>query len=161
MFNWRITGMGGSMVRKGLFSLSAVALLTLAPAPVALADFELCNQTTNRVGVALGYKDQQGWASEGWWNIGPNACETLLKGPLIARYYYIFAVDYDEGGSWGGTAMMCTRDKLFTIRNSAGRSKNCAERGYKKTGFFEVDTKEELHWKVSLSGGKTSPKTSQ
>lgn len=149
------------MIRKGLACLAAVTLAQLAHAPAALADFELCNQTTNRVGVALGYKDQQGWASEGWWNIGPNACETLLKGPLIARYYYVYAVDYDEGGSWGGTAMMCTRDKLFTIRNAAGREKNCAERGYKKTGFFEVDTKEELDWKVSLSGGKTSPKTSQ
>ena len=68
----------------------------------ATADLKLCNKTESRVGVALGYKDKEGWASEGWWNIGANNCETLLKGPLIARYYYIFAVDYDKGGSWGG-----------------------------------------------------------
>ncbi len=118
----------------------------------ALADLKLCNNTVSTVGVALGYKDQQGWASEGWWNVSPNSCETLLKGPLIARYYYIFAVDYDKGGSWGGKAMMCTRDKLFTIRDI----KNCKQRGYQKTGFFEVDTGEETDWSISLSGSKTS-----
>ena len=130
-----------------------IATLTLAvPATPAKADFKLCNNTPNRVGVALGYKDQQGWASEGWWNIGANACETLLKGPLIARYYYIYAVDYDKGGSWGGKAIMCTRDKLFTIRGI----QDCEGRGYQKTGFQEVDTGEELDWTVSLSGEKTT-----
>jgi uncharacterized membrane protein len=125
----------------------AIVLLTLGAAPVA-ADLKLCNNTDSRVGVALGYKDLQGWASEGWWNIEPNACETLLQGPLIARYYYVFAVDYDKGGSWSGDAIMCTRDRLFTIRGL----RNCQERGYQKTGFFEVDTQEETDWTVSLSG---------
>lgn len=135
---------------------ASCAFVTLAAAP-AVADLKLCNNTESRVGVALGYKDLQGWASEGWWNIGPNSCETLLKGPLIARYYYVFAVDYDKGGSWGGKAIMCTRDKLFTIRGN----KNCLERGYQKTGFFEVDTGEEPDWTVSLSGAKTSEQVTQ
>jgi uncharacterized membrane protein len=126
----------------------------------AHADLKLCNKTESRVGVALGYKDKDGWASEGWWNIGPfssntpnsNNCEVLLKGPLIARYYYIYAVDYDKGGSWGGKAMMCTRDKIFTIRGI----ETCQERGFKRTGFFEVDTGEETDWTISLSGEKTT-----
>jgi len=75
----------------------------LQPVP-AHADLKLCNNTVSRVGVALGYKDTKGWASEGWWNLEANSCETLLEGPLIARYYYIYAVDYDLGGSWGGKA---------------------------------------------------------
>ena len=137
-------------VLAGGFAVAAV-FASISSSP-ALADLKLCNKTPGRVGVALGYKDQQGWASEGWWNVAPNSCETLLKGPLIARYYYVFAVDYDNGGSWGGKAMMCTRDKLFTIRGI----KNCAKRNYKKTGFFEVDTGEETDWSISLSGGKTT-----
>ncbi len=76
----------------------------------------------------------------------------LLKGPLIARYYYIYAVDYDKGGSWGGKAMMCTRDKIFTIRGI----ETCEQRGFQKTGFFEVDTGEETDWTISLSGEKTT-----
>jgi uncharacterized membrane protein len=139
-------------------ALIAATFLALAlMAQNAKADLKLCNKTESRVGVALGYKDKDGWASEGWWNIGANNCETLLKGPLIARYYYIFAVDYDKGGSWGGKSMMCTRDKIFTIRGIG----TCPERGYQKTGFFEVDTKEEADWTISLSGEKTTTSGNQ
>ncbi len=131
--------------------IAASALLAISSGS-ALADLELCNNTTSRVGVALGYKDKQGWASEGWWNIVPQDCETLLKGPLIARYYYIYAVDYDKGGAWGGKSMMCIRDKLFTIRGL----EQCGQRGYERKGFFEVDTGEEVDWTIHLSGAKTS-----
>jgi len=127
-------------------------MIALGVTGAAKADLKLCNKTESRVGVALGYKDKEGWASEGWWNIAANNCETLLRGPLIARYYYIFAVDYDKGGSWGGKAMMCTRDKIFTIRGIT----SCTERVYQKTGFFEVDTREETDWTVSLSGEKST-----
>lgn len=138
-------------MNKNVIALCGVVSLLMFGAGPAAADLELCNKTESRVGVALGYKDKDGWASEGWWNIAPNACETLLPGPLIARYYYVFAVDYDKGGSWSGDAILCTRDKLFTIRGI----KNCQERGYQKTGFFEVDTQENSTWTVSLSGAKT------
>jgi len=138
-------------------TLAAAVLALVFMAQGAKADLKLCNKTESRVGVALGYKDKDGWASEGWWNIGANGCETLLKGPLIARYYYIFAVDYDKGGSWGGKSMMCTRDKIFTIRGIG----TCPERGYQKTGFFEVDTKEEADWTISLSGEKTTTSGNQ
>jgi uncharacterized membrane protein len=138
-------------LRSPLLSAALIAIgLALAPAP-ASADLKLCNKTPSKVGVALGYKDKDGWAAEGWWNVGPNNCEALLKGPLIARYYYIFAIDYDKGGSWGGKAMMCTQRKLFTIRGI----EDCQKRGFEKTGFFEVDTGEETDWTISLSGEKT------
>ena len=113
----------------------------------ANADFKLCNTTGSQVGVAIGYKDTKGWATEGWWNVAPHRCETLLKGSLIARYYYIHAVDYDRGGEWGGKAFMCTDDKVFTIRGV----KECDQRGYRRTGFFEVDTGEEKDWTVRLT----------
>jgi uncharacterized membrane protein len=137
-------------LRLAFLGISAAIGLSFASAP-ALADLKLCNKTPSRVGVALGYKDKDGWASEGWWNVGPNNCESLLKGPLIARYYYIFAIDYDKGGSWGGKAMMCTQRKIFTIRGI----EDCQPRGFEKTGFFEVDTGEETDWTISLSGEKT------
>ncbi len=139
------------MVRAIAAILGAAALVGFAATP-ALADLKLCNNTSSRVGVAIGYKDKDGWASEGWWTVEPNKCLPLLKGTLIARYYYVYAVDYDKGGSWGGKAMMCTRDKIFTIRGLD----NCVERGYQKSGFFEVDTAEETDWTISLSGEKTS-----
>ncbi len=126
-----------------------LALVALAawPATPAEADFRLCNNTSSRVGVAIGYKDHDGWATEGWWNLSARSCEMLLRGGLVARYYYIYAVDYDSGGEWSGQAFMCTRDKEFTVRGTD----DCLARGYDRTGFFEVDTGEQQSWTVQLT----------
>jgi len=149
----RRTASGAWMSRAG--ALAAVLLLALfASARPAAADFILCNNTASRVGVALGYKDADGWTTEGWWNLPARKCETLLKGNLVARYYYIYAVDYDHGGEWMGQAVMCTRDKEFTIRGIG----DCLARGYDRTGFFEVDTGEQRAWTVQLTeSGEQAP----
>ena len=128
----------------------AALLLT---APPARADFRLCNNTGSRVGVAIGYKDNEGWTTEGWWNVSTRSCETLLRGALVARYYYIYAVDYDRGGEWSGKAYMCSREKEFTIRGTD----NCLARGYDRTGFFEVDTGEQRSWTVQLTDAAEQP----
>jgi len=132
--------------RQRIATTAFVACVLLMASPAA-ADFRLCNNTPSRVGVAIGYKDNEGWATEGWWNLSARSCETLLRGTLSARYYYIYAVDYDRGGEWSGQAFMCTRDKEFTIRGTA----DCLARGYDRTGFFEVDTGEQAAWTVQLT----------
>src|ERR1700726_781833 len=120
----------------------------------ARADFRLCNNTASRVGIALGYKDAEGWTTEGWWNVSSRSCETLLKGTLVARYYYIYALDYDRGGEWSGQAFMCSPDKEFTITGTD----NCRARGFDRTGFFEVDTGEQRAWTVQLTeSNETQP----
>ncbi len=127
--------------------IATVAAALLASAQPAKADFRLCNNTGSRVGVSLGYKDAEGWTTEGWWNVSARSCETLLRGALVARYYYIYAVDYDRGGEWSGHAFMCSREKEFTIRGT----ENCLARGYDRTGYFEVDTVEQRSWTVQLT----------
>ena len=137
-----------NIARTTAISCFALALLVLmASAQPAAADFRLCNNTASRVGVAVGYKDAEGWTTEGWWNLPSHTCETVLKGTLVARYYYVYAIDYDRGGEWMGQAYMCTRDKEFTIRGIA----DCLARGYDRTGFFEVDTGEQRAWTVQLT----------
>jgi uncharacterized membrane protein len=132
----------------GMLAASLLALLALtAAAGPAAADFRLCNNTSSRVGVAVGYKDAEGWTTEGWWNLPSRTCETVLKGNLVARFYYVYAIDYDHGGEWMGQAFMCTRDKEFTIRGIS----DCLARGYDRTGFFEVDTGEQRAWTVQLT----------
>jgi len=131
---------------SGLMPALVFALLCLWQSPAA-ADFRLCNNTASRVGIALGYKDAEGWTTEGWWNVSSRTCETLLKGTLVARYYYIYALDYDRGGEWSGQAFMCSRDKEFTIKGT----ENCLARGFDRTGFFEVDTGEQRAWTVQLT----------
>jgi uncharacterized membrane protein len=107
----------------------------------------LCNKTASRVGVAIGYKLSSQWTTEGWWNVNAGTCETLMAGPLVSRFYYVYAIDYDQGGVWGGKAIMCTRNKMFTIKGI----EDCVARGYERTGFFEVDTGEQKSWTVQLT----------
>jgi uncharacterized membrane protein len=134
---------GARVLATGVVLLFALAAM---PDPAA-ADFRLCNNTTSRVGISVGYKENDGWTTEGWWNLSARSCETLLRGTLVARYYYVYAIDYDHGGEWSGQAFMCTRDKEFTIRGTV----DCLARGYDRTGFFEVDTAEQPSWTVQLT----------
>jgi uncharacterized membrane protein len=136
----------------GLLAALVLCMATLWARPAA-ADFRLCNNTSSRVGIALGYKDAEGWTTEGWWNVSSRSCETLLKGTLVARYYYIYALDYDRGGEWSGQAFMCSRDKEFTIKGT----ENCLARGFDRTGFFEVDTGDQRAWTVQLTESNEQP----
>lgn len=126
--------------------LGAGLFLGMAMGPAA-ADLKLCNSTSSRIGVSIGYRDGDGWATEGWWNIASQTCETLLKGTLSSRFYYVHAVDYDRGGEWAGTNLMCTADKSYTIRGA----QECQKRGFSRTGFFEVDTQEAKDWTIRLT----------
>jgi uncharacterized membrane protein len=117
----------------------------------------LCNNTASRLGVALGYKDKDGWTSEGWWNVDSQSCELLIQGELRARFFYLYAFDYDKGGEWGGPIPMCTKDIEFTIKGS----ENCERRGFKKSGFFEVDTQKSEGWTVKLTDQEVSSSASR
>jgi uncharacterized membrane protein len=130
---------------RSLAALSA-ALLIAATATAAHADLRLCNTTSGRIGVALGYQDGTGWTTEGWWTIAGQTCETLLKGKLTSRFYYVHAIDYDRGGEWAGPTVMCIGEKAFTVRGNA----DCEPRGYQRAGFMEVDTNEARDWTIRL-----------
>ncbi len=134
------------------------ALLTLFCATLAIpkaahAELKLCNSTGSRIGVAIGYKDKDGWTSEGWWNVDSASCALLVQDKLRARFYYVYAFDYDKGGEWGGEIPMCTNDVEFTIKGIG----NCEGRGFKKSGFLEVDTQEQSDWTVKLSDSGAAP----
>jgi uncharacterized membrane protein len=142
-----------SPLQRVLFSPGAALALAAVAGPLALgapafADLKLCNTTASRVGVALGYSDASGgWTTEGWWTLPAQTCETLYKGQLSSRYWYVHAVDYDSGGEWAGQSFMCTYDKAFTIKGV----QECTKRGYNRTGFFEVDTQGAKDWTIRLT----------
>lgn len=131
---------------KVFWLASPLAALFLTASP-ARADLRMCNQTASKVGISLGYRDTQGWVTEGWWDVAPKGCETLLRGALAARFYYVYAVDYTRGGEWNGRSLMCTRDTEFTIRGV----EDCLARGYDRNGFYEVDTGEQKSWTIQLT----------
>ena len=129
---------------KPEFVPAALALL-LAGTP-ASADLRLCNMTSGRIGIALGYRDAQGWLTEGWWTLKAKECQIVLKGPLASRFYYVYAVD-DRGEAWSGRSFMCTREREFTIRGT----EDCLARGFDRNGFFEVDTQQANDWTIRLT----------
>ncbi len=141
---------GPSLARRsvGTRLLGIAAALMLLQPGSARADLKLCNETSSRVGIAIGYKDKStgDWVTEGWWNILSHACETMLPGVLQARFYYVHAIDYDRGGAWSGKDKMCTAGKSFTIRGVG----NCSDRGLEQTGFYEVDTGEANDYTIKL-----------
>lgn len=138
----------GRNLATNLLVLLALTVAAIALSPgEARADLRLCNKTNGNIGVAIGYKSADSWVTEGWWNVDANGCEVVVDGPLSSRYYYVYAIDYDNGGEWGGQAFMCTREKEFTISGI----EDCVARGFERTGFFEVDTGEQRNWTVQLT----------
>lgn len=123
----------------------------------ARADLRVCNRTKDPISIALGYRATHGWQSEGWWVAGPDECATIFKGDLTSRFYYVFAADDIGGGAWDGKFFMCTRDESFTIFGV----EDCLARGYERTGFFEVDTKNRSDWTLELTENQMSNPESQ
>ena len=124
-----------------------LAALWLAGATPAQADFRVCNATQNLVGVAIGYRAEAGWITEGWWHVKGSSCATLIEGPLASRYYYLYAEDAERGGRWEGPITMCVAENEFKISGVS----DCFARGFQRAGFREYDTGEQANWMVQLT----------
>ena len=135
-----------------LASLGFGLVLSALPFASAHADLIVCNRTDAKVGVAIGYKNlettaQDAWITEGWWNLAADSCKPLLKGPLNARYYYVYGFNYLTGAEWTDVFDMCTKPESFLIE---GREE-CAARNLETRGFMEIDTQNETRWVVELT----------
>jgi uncharacterized membrane protein len=128
--------------------LATIAGLVSNP---AFADFRLCNNTSSQVGIAVGYKGRKDWVTTGWLTLGPHNCGILLPGKLSNRFYYVRAVDYDGHRAWIGKIFMCSSDKEFSTHGT----EECSSRGYERTAFLEVDTRDRPEWTVQI--GKKAP----
>lgn len=151
--SWQALGVFPPLTNRAHIPCALAAAGVAVSVSAAYADFRVCNNSTSRISVSLAYTDGETWISEGWWNLKPAGCETLVRGPLAAEYYYVYAMD-EHGGEWKGKAFMCTRDREFRI---IGRE-DCFVRGFDRTGFFEVDTgKEARNWTVQLTDSAAQP----
>ena len=137
-----------------LFAFAAGLVFLAASTDPAAADFRLCNNTASRVGVAVGYKDAEGWTTEGWWNLPSHTCETILKAiswPVIIMSTPSTTIAAANG--W---------DRPICVpgtRNSRSAASATAWRAaIDRTGFFEVDTGEQRAWTVQLTESSEQPK---
>ena len=130
----------------GIFSLVVFT-------PTASASLDVCNESTSRVGIALGYYSQDVWVSEGWRHVDGGDCAPVINSDLSARYYYLFAIDFDAGGGWSGLSTLCVAPGEFTI---SGRQ-DCETRGHHTAGFMEIDTAGSPEWTVRLDEATRRP----
>ncbi|RUT34608.1 DUF1036 domain-containing protein [Arsenicitalea aurantiaca] len=148
-----ISGRALLISRHGLILAGMLAAGLFAGATPAMADLRVCNETPNPVSIALGYRAERGWQSEGWWVAPPTQCATVFQGDLNSRFFYLFVADDIGGGAWDGSVFMCTRDETFTIFGV----EDCLARGYERTGFFEVDTQNRTDWTLQLTEANATP----
>ena len=119
------------------------------------ASFRVCNPASVPQSVSIAYKSASGWMSEGWWNIAPGECTTVLKDELKQRYYYYRATS--EGTQFEGTGhRFCTSTSAYTIEGA----EDCVSRGFESSEFAEIDTgpsaqSYELALKVLPPSGKS------
>jgi uncharacterized membrane protein len=140
---FRISGMLLKQIAKWFFAL----VFLVFSGSFARADFRVCNSTQKAIGVAIGYRAASDWISEGWWQVGPTSCKTLIEGPLSSRFYYLYAEDVNGTGRWDGAVNMCVSENEFRINGV----KNCFARGFQKFGFREIDTENQISWMVQLT----------
>lgn len=139
-----------SLLRLSIAIAGLVLMALIASAAPARADLRVCNESSNSVSVALGYRAERGWQSEGWWVANPGQCAIVFQGDLNSRFYYLYVADDIGGGAWDGDNFMCTRDETFTIFGV----EDCLARGYERTGFFEIDTQNRSNWMLQLTDGE-------
>ena len=111
-----------------------VAACWIGMAGAAQAGLEICNDTGASQSVSIGYKGDEDWTSEGWWNIEPGDCMTPV-GELKNRYYY-YRAEVDGGDFDGEDYFFCTTTEAYTIVGDT----ECDTRGYDREEFAEIDT---------------------
>jgi uncharacterized membrane protein len=136
------TRLSAHLILAAFALVLSLAVLTTS----ASASLDVCNESKSRVGVALGYYDSDTWVSEGWWHLDGGQCAPIIENDLNARYYYLFAIDFDAGGGWSGYSTLCVAPGAFTIPGRTG----CEARGHHTAGFMEVDTHNSPNWIVRL-----------
>ena len=122
----------GRFRTAGILALAALAA-GLALAGPARAELTICNNTAKPLSIAIGYKGDTNWVSEGWWNIAVDACQDVVDGDLTNRHYYYR--DFNDRIAGEGY-YFCTKTDAFTIKGDA----ECAARGYERAEFAHLDT---------------------
>jgi uncharacterized membrane protein len=131
----------------------AIAALLLTPlAAPAHAGLTVCNEASETASVSIGYKGEEDWTSEGWWNIDPGDCVTVIAGDLKNRYYY-----------WRASSLsnifehqeyyFCTQTEVYTIVGDT----DCDARGFDRSRFNEVEVGGAADFTLTLTADGPAP----
>lgn len=142
---------GTTVISRIIFASAFGAAAFFSTLGTAQAGLEFCNKTDVTASVAIGYKGDQGWTSEGWWNVDAGDCKTVVSGDLDKSHYYWRAES--SGNSWSHAKFMfCTSEDEFTIVGDA----DCDGRGYAREGFNEIKLEGKTAFTMNLTPAKSS-----
>jgi uncharacterized membrane protein len=129
----------------------------LATPDPAAAELRFCNETNARVTVAIGYRSEGAWRSEGWWAVEPDACRAVVSEPLPNRFYYYRATSKLD--SWTHeNYFFCTTTQAFDIVGD----EDCEARGYDREAFTEIELGDGItRFTMTLTSDKTAPAAPQ
>lgn len=128
------------MQKQIISALSTILMIVIFAAPLfsittpAHAKLKICNETGETRDVAIGYKNSDGWISEGWWGLVDGDCTTVIKDDLTNLFYYYRAKH--KGGDFDGDKYnFCTESRAFTIIGD----QDCQTRGFKTEDFRQLE----------------------
>jgi uncharacterized membrane protein len=107
----------------------------------AKAAMVFCNRTLTPIEAALGYREEENWVSEGWWQIEPGQCARVFGRPFTQRFYFYYGTALATTGKdkppfvWSGKYEFCTDTKAFRVEGDG----NCEAQGYQTRGFQQID----------------------
>ena len=97
--------------------------------------YALCNETSYFLESALAQKTEEGWVSQGWFNLFPGDCHVVEEALQNPRVYYVHARALFGDATFGGEHVFCTREEnVFRILGRHG----CHEDEYTTAGFARV-----------------------
>jgi uncharacterized membrane protein len=133
---------------------AAVLAIALGSAAPCFADLTLCNKSDAKLHISVGYKKgDDGWISQGWWNLEASQCRTIVQG-MPARFYYIFAFD-ERGRSWDADPQQpggwfCISPEKYALRNrdyeDGNKAIHCEKDNLKAKQFKLLDTGNKIHF---------------
>lgn len=155
-----------------------LALLLIVSAPQsARADYRFCNATSYTLQGAIAVPQSAAalrgsdadtstaapvvdgaelagaatsWTTQGWREIMPGDCASVVTGPVIKGDYYVFArsIDAHKGPTkfFSGNFSFCTLPDAFSI----SVRENCAAHGYDAFDFIRVPVKEGPEWTTTF-----------
>lgn len=108
-------------------------VMTIVSGLPARADLEFCNHTAEKQWVAVGYKSEGVWQSEGWWGVDADDCATPIIGDLEFRHYYYRLF---ESSFVGEGFSFCLKKEVFESEDAD----DCDSDGFEPADFAGIDT---------------------
>lgn len=135
------------MTMRSVYGIIFAVVMWAMP---AAAQMEICNKTPAPFSVAIALETGSDMASQGWWTIDPDKCETVIEGELDKQYYYHYVISRALNVEWAGNYNFCTsNDPSFRINGSS----ECEQRGYRTTGYRQVDVEGNKAYTLTISMG--------